>query len=107
MKRRTTPVLEVTVDIPDEVVVEIQFIFKQERDEKAPELLLKTYPGDVKREDGVYRIPMSADDTALFNGRSPFYMDTRIVDAVGNVPETPIITLYMSETLFSDKEAKT
>lgn len=107
MKRRTTPVLEVTFDIPNETIAKIEFLFKQEREETAPALLLKTYPNEVNFVDGVYLVPMTAEETALFKGGSQFYMDTRITDQTGKVPETPIVALFMSKTLFSEKEVAT
>lgn len=107
MKRRTTPVLEVTFDIPNETVAEIQFLFKQEREESAEALLLKSYPGEVTFVDGVYLVPMTVRETALFEGGKQFYMDTRITDQTGKVPETPIVGLFMSKTLFSEREVTT
>ena len=105
MKLLTTPVLEVTFDIPPETVATIEFLFKQTNDEKAPAVLLKSYPNDVKCVDGVYRVPFTAEDTARFEGGKHFYMDTRITDQTGKIPETPIVSLYMSKTLFSEVTA--
>lgn len=107
MKRRTTPVLEVIIDIPSESIAKIEFVFKQEKEETAEALVLKSYPGEVYFDDGVCCIPWTSEETALFKGGRNFYMDTRITDPVGHVPDTPIITLFMSKTLFSEKEVET
>lgn len=104
MKQYTTPVLEVTFDIPHETVSTISFLFKQEREQEADTILLKRYPGGVGYADGVYRIPFTAEETGLFARDEYFYMDTRITDQTGNVPSTPIVPLYMSQTLFKWEE---
>ena len=105
MKHYTTPVLEVTLDIPVETVQSIKFLFEQERDSEAEALLMKHYPGEVKYENGVYKVPITQEETALFAAEKYFYMDTLIVDQTGKVPETPIVSLFMSRSLFSHEEA--
>lgn len=106
MKRRTTPVLDVTFDIPSDTVSRIRFLFKQEPEESAKTLLMKTYPGEVTRDGEVYYVPMTAEETTLFASGKAFYMDTHITDQTGHVPETPIVGLFMSKTLFSAKEVE-
>lgn len=105
MKHYTTPTLQVKLDIPVETVASIKFLFKQERDAAADALLLKTYPGDVTYEDGIYKVPFTQEETGLFTEEKYFYMDTMIVDQTGNVPETPIVSLFMSRSLFTAEEA--
>ena len=107
MKHYTTPVLKVMLDIPVETVASVKFLFKQERDAAAPTLLLKNYPGEVKYEDGVYKVPFTQKETALFQEDKYFYMDTLITDQTGKVPETPIVSLFMSRSLFTEEEAVT
>ena len=104
MKRYTTPELEVVLDIPVETVKSIDFLFKQQCDPDADAILLKKYPGDVTCDNGIYNVPFSAAETALFAGGMYFYMDLRITDQTGKVPTTPIVHLYMSNTLFTEKE---
>lgn len=101
MKQYTTPVLEVTFDVPDSTVATVDFIFKQHRKQSDPVLVSKKYPGDVERKDGVYLVPMTEAETALFAADKTFYMDTRIISQNGKIPETPIVALFMNETLFS------
>ena len=105
MKQYTTPVLEVMLDIPVETVANIKFLFKQEREQSAPTLLLKKFPGEVTCEDGVYKVPFTVEETGLFAADQFFYMDTRITDQTGNVPDTPIEHLRMSMSLFTHEEA--
>ena len=104
MKRRTTPVLEVTFDIPTETIAKVLFVFKQECEETAEAILEKAYPGDVSESGGVFKIQFTKEETALFVGGSDFYMDTMITDQAGRIPQTPIVRLFMSKTLFSEKE---
>lgn len=106
MKQYTTPVLEVMLDIPVETVASIKFLFKQEREKDAPTLLLKTYPGDVTCEDGVYKVPFTVKETGLFAADKHFYMDTLITDQAGKIPETPIVHLIMSKSLFTIEEVE-
>ena len=105
MKPYTTPVLEVTLDIPAETVASIKFLFKNEPDREAESLLLKKYPGEVKCEDGIYKVPISQAETGLFAQNKYFYMDMLITDQTGRIPETPIVTLFMSKSLFTYEEA--
>ena len=99
MKQLTTPVLEVTLDIPHETVAFMTFLFTQNADGTGV-ALEKEYPGAVTYADGVYSVPFDENDTALFKADAYFYMDTRIVDQAGKVPETSIVSLWMSRTLF-------
>lgn len=105
MKPYTTPVLEVQLDIPQETVRSIKFLFKQEREPTATALLLKKYPGEVKFEDGVYKVPFTQKETTLFATDKYFFMDTLITDQNGKIPDTPIVSLFMSRTLFTAEEA--
>ena len=105
MKHYTPQVLEVTLDIPVETVASIKFLFKEERDPKSRTLLMKEYPGDVRCEDGVYKVPITQAETSLIPGDKYFYMDTLVKDQTGRIPKTPIISLFMSESLFTYEEA--
>jgi len=102
MKRGTTPVLPVHFSINNDDVETIEFLFKQEKSESAPELLLKTYPGEVEYDESrnMYNVAFTSDETWLFAEDEPFYMDTRVTMIGGSIPETPIVTLRMHPTLF-------
>ena len=65
MKRGTTPVLRLghTLDLAS--VERIDFLFKQERSEEAPALLIKTYlpqGGQVAEENGILRLSLNCYD---------------------------------------------
>lgn len=107
MKQLTTPVLEVVFDIPPETVAAVDFLFKQQNDRNAATILLKSYPEDVTCTNGVYKIPFTVEETEKFEGGQFFYMDTRITDQTGKIPDTPIIRLFMSRTLFTYEEVST
>lgn len=102
MKRGTTPVLPVHFSINNSDVETIEFLFKQEKSELAPAILLKTYPDDVEYDESrnLYKVAFTSDDTWLFAEDEPFYMDTRITLLGGSIPETNIVTLRMHPTLF-------
>lgn len=109
MKRGTTPVLPVHFNINNDDVETIEFLFKQEKSESAPEILLKTYPsGDVeyKESSNIYNVAFTSDETRLFAEDEPFYMDTRITMTGGSIPETNIVTLRMHPTLFAQDEGE-
>lgn len=103
MKNGTTSILPVRFKINGADVESIIFLFKQEKSNSAPEILIKNYPGDVtyKEECNVFEIPFSEADTWLFAEDELFYMDTKITLISGAIPETPIVTLRMHPTLFS------
>ena len=106
MKRGTTPILPVRIKISNSDIQSIEFLFKQEKSERAPETLKKVYPGDsieFDEEHNIYNISFTEEDTRLFLEDEPFYMDTRITMTGGSIPETPIVTLRMHPTLFEDE----
>lgn len=102
MKRGTTPVIPVSIDMDIELVSEVTFIFKKEYKEESPALLKKVFPNDVAYYDGMFQIPLTEDETRLF--KNDFYMDTRIVTISGTIPETSVCHLYMNSTLFSKED---
>lgn len=107
MKRGTTPILPVRCNINNNDVETIEFLFKQEKSESAPNTLLKLYPSEeveYKESCNVYNIAFTEDETRLFAEDEPFYMDTRITMVGGSIPETNIVTLRMHPTLFAQDE---
>ena len=103
LKRGTIASLTVTFKGLDADNVEkIVFLFKCENREDAPAALVKKYPDNVNVDfgdgDGVFYIPFTEPETRLFSGR--FYMDTKIYYKDGTIPETNIVGLTMSPTLF-------
>lgn len=102
MKRGTTPVLPVAIELDASMIESVTFVFKSEFLENAPAKLTKRYPDEVAYEDGAFLVPFTEEETRLFNGQ--FFMDTRIVTVSGSIPETAVCKLYMNPTLFSVKE---
>ena len=103
MKRGTTPTLPVRLKLRASDIAQVDFLFKQIKSETAPEILLKTYPGEDVNYDtdhDIFEISFSEADTRLFTEDEPFYMDTKITLVNGKIPETPIVTLRMHPTLF-------
>ena len=102
-KRRTTSFLAVRFNkAVNSDVNNIDFIFRQERDEDSEPYLLKNYPRDVRydRKGDRYIIPWTQQETAMFLEDHAFYMDTRVVLTGGEIPETNIVKLIMNATLF-------
>ena len=103
MKRGTTPTLKVKLIPLPEHIATVEFLFKQEPTETAPELLKKTYPSDdVTLVDGVYHLTFTAGETRRFQGDSRFYLDVRPRLLSGAIPETETVTLTMKSTLFEE-----
>lgn len=105
-KRRTTPRQKVQVGVDVGEISEMTFLYKTEKSETAPEILTKTYPGEVTydEEGGYFVIPWTEAETLLFAPNDIFYMDTRIVLDGGYVPTTNIVALTMNPTLFGESE---
>lgn len=103
MKNGTTTTLPVRFNLNGEDVESIVFLFKQEKSNAAPEILVKNYPGEVEYtpDSNIFNIPFTEEDTWLFAENELFYMDTKIIMISGSIPETPIVTLRMHPTLFS------
>ena len=107
MKRGTTPVLRLghTLDLAS--VERIDFLFKQERSEEAPALLIKTYlpqGGQVAEENGVFLLPFTQEETRLFTPNSPVYCDPRITLTGGKIPATAILQFSCRPTLWGEED---
>ena len=102
MKRGTTPILRVSIDMELALMNKVEFLFKNEYSECAPTILTKVYPTDVKYNEDkkLFEIPFNQAETRLFNGR--FWMDTRITTVSDTIPQTSICELYMRPTLFKE-----
>lgn len=102
MKRGTTPILRVQIDMELSLIDSVDFVFKSDYCEEAPALLSKNYPKDVTYNENrqVFEIPFTTAETRLFSGR--FWMDTRINTTSHSIPQTNICELYMCPTLFME-----
>ena len=102
MKRGLTYHLAVAFDgVCLDDVEHVEIIFTDSRN--GPPLKRAEWPGNVIRRDGsnVLLVPWTADETWRFAGDT--YMDTRItLRGTTDQPTTPIVALYMSDTLFEE-----
>ncbi len=108
IKRGTTPVLALRfrgLD-RDAAVEEVEFLFKQECGGSARELVRKSWPGEVRRtEQGVYRVPLTQEETRRFQAGRYMYMDARILLAGGAVAAAPVAAVMVRPTLFEEAQA--
>ena len=109
MKRGTTPTIRIQHDLDMSTVKRVDFLFKQNKNELEKAILVKTYnPSDtsaeVNEQSGVFRIPLTADETRLFKSGTAFYCDPRITLVNGDIPETEILTLQCCSTLWGEND---
>lgn len=110
-KRNTTPTLPITVNIPLSRVRRLEFVFKSKCTESHPVLLHKVFnAGEIPVDDSVSTevyfkvlLTLNEKETAVFQP-GEIYMDTRIELTDGTVPETGIIILEVTPSLFEDGE---
>lgn len=104
MKRNTTPLLHIIMDVTADEVDHIEFVFKQTIDEDAPALVTKTFPSDDVSNDGTdYFVQLSLEDTKQFKANDFFYLDTHIHMNSGMIPETNMVKLKMEPTLIGEE----
>lgn len=105
MKKFTTPTIPIMFDIPHEEIDHIDFIFKLDKDRNSQTLFERKYPVNVDYDEAldIYTITLSAEES----GGLPegiIYMDTRVVKVGGIIPNTPIMELRVSPSLFSSPD---
>jgi len=106
IKRGTTPCLTVRLKglEADAAVESVEFVFKQECAESAPELVRKSWPKQVERTaEGLYRVPFSEEETRLFKPGRYMYMDARVRFAGGGLAAPPMAALMVRPTLFTEE----
>ena len=105
MKRGTTPTLRISVGIESSLISEIEFLFKLYPSEEAPEIVRKAYPGDVTYDsvNDLFLLPLTESETRMF-GNNKVYLDARILTTGGKIPNTKIVTLSMTDTLFGEED---
>lgn len=113
MKRRNPCTLSVRVKNKSSLTVnKIEFLFKPYQTENDIASVKKTYSATgasevtVGDDEGLYLVPFTGEETLLFEPGQTLYMDTRIElkGSDGSIvyPETSIVPLTMSGTLFED-----
>lgn len=111
LKRNTTPTLPVKVHIPLDGVKRVEFVFKEKKMDKYPELLRKVY--DVN--NGGIPVKEDEDTSESFTVLCAFtaeetmklpegivFMDTRPVLIDGTIPGTDIVEINVTPTLFGE-----
>ena len=111
VKRNTTPMLLVKVHMPFEKVRRIEFLFKKRKMDKFPELLRKVYDadkgeipireGEDTEESFTVLCQLTAEETLRFP-EGVVYMDTRPVLYDGTIPNTEIVEISVTPTLFGE-----
>lgn len=115
MKQNTTPILPIEILMPFENVQRIEFIFKRlntnnynnDLYRSYPALLHKVYEGsdipvsEQTSESFIVQVPFTEEET-LSLPVGPLHMDTRIVLSDGSVPETQIVKINVTATLFEE-----
>ena len=110
MKRNTTPTVPIRINMPFDDVQAIDFVFKYEKNDYAPELLRVTYgtrekiPVEVSSDGKSFKVLMKLgkeDTRKLVAGK--VYMDTDITLSGGITPETSVVEIDdIKETLFGE-----
>ncbi len=103
MKRRTTPILQISHPLDMSLVATVDFLFKHSPQEQARTVLIKSYPGEVTETDGVFSIPFSKEETALFSGGCRAYCDPRVVYLTGQIPNTAMMDFSVEDTLWGEQ----
>jgi len=104
MKRKTTPTLQVSHNLDMTLVATVDFLFKHSPREDARKILIKRFPGEVTEENGVFCIPFSKEETALFTGGCQAYCDPRVVYHAGEIPAVKIFSFPVEETLWGEDD---
>lgn len=101
IKQATTPLVKVPHSIDLSLVKRVDFIFKSERSETAKALVLKSYPGEVIENEGVFYIPLTYQQARSFPSASTIYLDPRIVYKTGESKRIGIMQIWIDDTLWS------
>ena len=104
MKRKTTPTLLVSHELDMTQVATVEFLFKHSPREDARKILIKRFPGEVTEEKGVFSIPFSKEETALFTGNCMAYCDPRVTYRTGQIPHVRVFSFPVEETLWGEQD---
>lgn len=97
--------MPIEFDIDLDGVEKIEFVFKKEKDQKANAIKTAVYPDNAIRRTGenIVLVPWTQAETYLFQAGKSLYLDTRItMRDTDDQPETNIVQLEMSTTLFEE-----
>jgi hypothetical protein len=104
MKRKTTPTLQVSHPLDMALVATVDFLFKHSPREDARKILIKRFPGEVTEKDGVFFIPFTEAETALFTGGCQAYCDPRVILHSGQMPAVEVFSFPVEETLWGEDD---
>lgn len=104
MKRGTTPTLQVSHTLDMALVKTVDFLFKHSPRESARKILIKRFPSEVTEENGVFFIPFTKEETALFTGGCQVYCDPRVIYHTGQIPNTKGFSFPVEETLWGEDD---
>ena len=104
MKRKTTPTLQVSHELDMTQVATVDFLFKHSPREDARKILIKRFPGDVTEGNGVFSIPFTKEETALFTGNCTVYCDPRVIYRDGQIPHVKVFSFPVEETLWGEQD---
>lgn len=106
MKQGTTPTLPIKIKVPFENVKRVEFIFKKNISKNSDILLYRVFEGNIPIEESaadsfIVKLALSDKETMRLSV-GDIYMDTRVTMLDGNIPETKIVKINISETLFEE-----
>lgn len=113
MKAGTNFTLPVTIKsstIPFENICGIEFLFKQAKTGKAKKTAYWSRDGNSRGcvklpNEAKFLVEFSREDTYRFYQNEVFFLDVRIhLDGTLDNPQTNIVPIHMSETLFAEGE---
>ena len=104
MKRKTTPTLQVSHTLDMGQVATVDFLFKHSPRADARKILIKRYPGEVTEQGGVFFIPFTQEETALFTGGCQVYCDPRVTLRSGQIPAVEVFSFPVEQTLWGDND---
>ena len=108
IKRGSTPNITITVHAPFEGVKEVNFIFKDRPDEYGREMLKKEYKENIPVKEGdttsEFKVTMKLSrEETLRLSVGEAYMDTQVIYANGDIPQTKIVDIEVTDTFFEGK----
>lgn len=99
MKRGETVLQRFSFNFDLDLVDEIVFTFNNTSRETTTPLLQKRYPSDCTLTDNVIYVPLSQEETNLFNGKT--YIEPQITFKSGAVRKGETVIKYFNPTLFT------
>lgn len=108
IKRGSTPNITITIHAPFEGVKEVNFVFKDKQSGYGREILKKEYKENIPIKEGYttseFKVTMKLSrEETLRLPVGKVYMDTQVIYANGDIPQTKIIDVEVTDTFFEGK----